>query len=86
MLTIRYMDRKGAGCVRNFETETELAAFCDNLRAEAFIERDGEKIGEVYRLDFGAFDDGRRRWGWYFESNETPTAWRSRPVTNDRRP
>jgi len=65
--TITWMDRRGAGRMRSFTDADALADFCDTLRREATIRRNGRIVGEVAREDHAA--DGRRKWRWHFDED-----------------
>ena len=63
---IRYMDRRGAGCVQRFSTADELLRVVRKLKAVATIYRDGAEIGRIWRAS-GEVDDKRVKWLWAFD-------------------
>jgi len=70
-LKVTWMDRRGAGCVRYFDTEVDLERFVHRLHCEATIFRGDREIGSVYRAS-GEVADKRVKWLWSFETCHGP--------------
>lgn len=60
-----YTDKKGAGCMRGFGSESKLIAFVEKLRRDAEIKNSrGESIGRVWKDEH---DGNNGKWRWAFD-------------------
>ena len=68
MVTVVWMDRRGAGKLKSFSDSGKLESFLKILRRPAKVRNgSGEVVGEVWRR---YKDDRPGRWGWYFDPDQ----------------